>query len=388
MQMLFLFIKSVLRLCRFGQRGQVMKINLVMIVKNEERSLKRCLQAARPLVDEMIVVDTGSTDRTMELAREMGAKVYEFTWIQDFSAARNFALDQSDADWNLVLDADEYLRPVKRKILVESLGRWNKRYGVGKWMGAILQFDAYRDEQEKDSISIHSSLMPRMLPHGVRYRGIIHEQPDSDFPCVQIPLKTDHDGYLLEGKSERNLEYLKKAVEQEAENPYYWYQIAITLRDVGKLEESLPWFRKLWKGGRRDLGYWVDGILRYLYTLTDMDTPEMLAEAKAVIDQAQPTLEKRADFCFVCGIFYTKLVLSDVKRYIEYLPRIEESYLACLRIGEHPEMETVTGTGSFKAAYNLGLWYELSGQPDKARLYYQRSAKAGYGPAKERLKLV
>ena len=399
MQMLFLFIKSVLRLCRFGQRGQVMKINLVMIVKNEERSLKRCLQAARPLVDEMIVVDTGSTDRTMELAREMGAKVYEFTWIQDFSAARNFALDQSDADWNLVLDADEYLRPVKRKILVESLGRWNKRYGAGKWMGAILIFDSYRDGAENEGengteghISVSSALLPRILPNGVRYRGMIHEQPDTEVPCMLLPLKADHDGYLLAGKSERNLAYLEKAVKQEPENSYYWYQMAVTLRGMGQLEDSLPWFRKLYQKdtGEKglDRGYRIDGILRYLYTLMDMDTPEMLAEAKAVIDQAQPTLEKRADFCFVCGIFYTKLVLSDVKRYIEYLPRIEESYLACLRIGEHPEMETVTGTGSFKAAYNLGLWYELSGQPDKARLYYQRSAKAGYGPAKERLKLV
>ncbi len=372
-----------------------MKINLVMIVKNEERSLRQCLRAARPLVDEMIVVDTGSTDRTRELAREAGAKVYEFAWVQDFSAARNFALEQSDADWNLVLDADEYLRPVKRKVMTASLAAGDERYGKGKWMGAILRFDSFRDSSGPKSaepagapVSVSSALLPRVLPRGIRYRGIIHEQPDTEIPCRLIPLQADHDGYLLEGKSKRNLEYLREAVEQEPENPYYWYQMAITLRDVGELEESLPWFRRLFREGQQDVGYWTDGILRYLYTLMDLETAATLAEAKETVDSVRPALGTRADFCFVCGIFYTKLVLSDVQRYIAYLPRIEESYLECLRIGEHPELETVAGTGSFKAAYNLGLWYELSGQPQKARIYYQRSAKEGYGPAKERLRLV
>ena len=83
--------------------------------------------------------------------------------------------------------------------------------------------------------------------------------------------------------------------------------------------------------------------------------------------------------------FYMKLVLSDVQRYIGYLPRIEESYLKCLRLGAKPELEMVAGTGSFKAAYNLAVWYEVSGQTQKARAYYQRAAREGYGPAKERL---
>lgn len=98
-----------------------MKINLVMIVKNEERSLKRCLEAVKPLVDRMIVVDTGSYDRTREIAEKMGAEVYDFVWNNDFSAARNFALEQSDGDWNLVLDADEYVHPCRRRELELSL---------------------------------------------------------------------------------------------------------------------------------------------------------------------------------------------------------------------------------------------------------------------------
>lgn len=369
-----------------------MKINLVMIVKDEERSLKRCLLAARPFVDEMIVVDTGSADNTKKIAEEAGARVYEFAWVKDFSAARNYALAQSDADWNLVLDADEYLRPAGRKRLEEALLRGDKRYGKGGWMGAILRFDSYREAvneagQPEAEISVHSALLPRVLPGNVRYRGMIHEQPDCDFPCVLLPLEADHDGYLIEGKSERNLAYLQEAVRQEPENSYYWYQMAVTLRELKQWEESLIWFRRLWKDGAGAAGnYRVDGILRYLYTLMDLGTAPCLEEAKGVIEEAHAALGGRADFCFLCGLFYMKLVLSDVAAYLAYLPKIEASYLACLAIGEHPETETVAGTGSFKAAYNLGIWYEVSGQIPKAKKYYEQAARDGYKPAKERLR--
>ena len=91
------------------------KIGLVMIVKNEERCLEKCLKAVRNLVDEIYITDTGSTDKTVEIAKKFGAHISHFEWINDFSAARNFSLEQSDCDWNLVLDADEYLIEGKRK---------------------------------------------------------------------------------------------------------------------------------------------------------------------------------------------------------------------------------------------------------------------------------
>ena len=84
------------------------KLALVMIVKNEERSLEKCLKAVRNLVDEIYITDTGSTDKTVEIAKKFGAHISHFDWVNDFSAARNFSLEQSECDWNLVLDADEY----------------------------------------------------------------------------------------------------------------------------------------------------------------------------------------------------------------------------------------------------------------------------------------
>ncbi|HWU96100.1 MAG TPA: glycosyltransferase family 2 protein, partial [Sphingomonas sp.] len=85
------------------------RLALVMIVRDEERCLARCLESARAHVDRMIVVDTGSTDDTVAIAERCGAAVHHFPWCDDFAAARNAALDLSDADWNLVLDADQWI---------------------------------------------------------------------------------------------------------------------------------------------------------------------------------------------------------------------------------------------------------------------------------------
>ncbi|HAC63442.1 MAG TPA: glycosyltransferase [Cyanothece sp. UBA12306] len=82
-----------------------------MIVKNEEENLSECLESVKDVVDEMVVMDTGSTDRTVEIAEEFGAKVPYFEWCNDFSAARNAALDHVTGDWVLILDADERLNP-------------------------------------------------------------------------------------------------------------------------------------------------------------------------------------------------------------------------------------------------------------------------------------
>jgi len=87
-------------------------LSLCMIVKNEEQHLTRCLLSATPAVDEMIVVDTGSTDKTTDIARVFGARVFDFPWTNDFSEARNYSLSKASGDWVLVLDADEVISPL------------------------------------------------------------------------------------------------------------------------------------------------------------------------------------------------------------------------------------------------------------------------------------
>ncbi len=358
-----------------------MNINLVMIVKDEEESLKRCVESVAPLVDGIVIVDTGSSDRTKETAKELGAQVWDYRWTGDFAAARNFSLDHSDGDWNLVLDADETLRPASREVLEQTIDRISGEHGQN-WMGAITRYDAYHDG---DGISVSTLLIPRLLPRGMRYEGIIHEQPDTQAPCISIGLSADHDGYLSQDKGERNLPYLKKAVLEHPEDTYYQYQMAATLRNGRRLEDCLPWFRKFYREVPEEAGYRTEGVLLYLYTLLDLNSRDCLMEAWDVIEKERIIMGDRADFCFICGIFYMKLVLSDTSAYLSYLPEIENSYLKCLRLGEVPELGGVVGTGSFKAAYNLGLWYEVSGQMEKALEYYRMSAEHGFAPAEERL---
>ena len=79
-----------------------------MIVKDEEENIQRALSWGKCIMSEQIVVDTGSTDRTVEIARQLGAKVYHFSWVDDFSAAKNFAISKARYEWIALLDADEY----------------------------------------------------------------------------------------------------------------------------------------------------------------------------------------------------------------------------------------------------------------------------------------
>ncbi|MHC5939376.1 tetratricopeptide repeat protein [Nostoc sp.] len=100
-----------------------MKLSLCMIVKNEAATLPKCLNSVRKVVDEMVVLDTGSIDRTPNIAQQLGAKVYHFKWCNDFSAARNAALKYVTSDWILVLDADETLTPTIVPQLREAIAR-------------------------------------------------------------------------------------------------------------------------------------------------------------------------------------------------------------------------------------------------------------------------
>ena len=97
-------------------------VSLTMIVRDEEKNLPHCLESVRGIFDEIIVVDTGSIDRTAEIARSFGAKVFDFVWVDSFSAARNEALAHATGDFVFWLDADDVVEPGEREKMVELLG--------------------------------------------------------------------------------------------------------------------------------------------------------------------------------------------------------------------------------------------------------------------------
>src|SRR4029077_17309854 len=119
------------RVARRAVPAEGLTLSLCMIVKDEEAMLPRCLTAVAEPVDELIVVDTGSTDRTVEIAESFGARVLHHAWTGDFSAARNVGLDAATGDWLLYLDADEVLAGGDGPLLRELAGRtWREAFYV------------------------------------------------------------------------------------------------------------------------------------------------------------------------------------------------------------------------------------------------------------------
>ena len=139
-----------------------MHLALVLIARNEARGLARCLTSAAPYVDRMLVLDTGSTDDTADIAAACGARVHHFAWQNDFSAARNRALELADADWSLVLDADEWIESGG-----ECLRDWTA--GAPPRLGVVCIHSDF-DTSGPDGPGRNRSWMTRLLPRGT-YRA-------------------------------------------------------------------------------------------------------------------------------------------------------------------------------------------------------------------------
>ncbi|GBG06360.1 glycosyl transferase family 2 [Paenibacillus agaridevorans] len=347
-------------------------LSLVMITKNEEAVLGRCLDSVKSLVKEIVIADTGSKDLTNEVAATYGAKVFECEWNQHFAEARNFAISKASGDWILVLDADEYISNDCAAAISAFINK-------GDAIGRIRRIDKFRS---KDGVSYASSYISRLFPKHVRYQGRIHEQLDSSLPRVTLPVEVQHDGYFETTRSERNIPLLLMEIEADPANPYYHYQIAKEYRGLEKHEaarQHLQTSSSLLT--KREL-YYPNVIVDYLYAM--MATKQMEIGIQ-VINENQQQLNDFPDFHFVRGQFYLDLLLQDTQRYIHLFPEIEKAYLECLRIGESNKYESVMGTGSYSALHNLAVFHEVTGNMNKALDYYEQASHFSYAPSIERL---
>jgi glycosyltransferase involved in cell wall biosynthesis len=188
-------------------------ISLCMIVKNEERFLGQCLKSVRHVVNEMIVVDTGSTDNTMKIAQEHGARVYEHAWKGDFSKARNLSLGYTTGDWILILDADEELAQED----IPHVFRCIRKTDVDAYLFSNINFTP-------DGTCHHRNI--RLFRNGkVHYEGIVHNNPVLDGVAAVAPVRIYHHGYNLSPeemtrKYKRSEALLLKQVKAEPQNTY------------------------------------------------------------------------------------------------------------------------------------------------------------------------
>ena len=208
----------------------------------------------------------------------------------------------------------------------------------------------------------------------------------SGLPIAPLPLVFEHDGYLQGGKGERNLTILLDELEGKPEDSYTLYQVSRTLWLMKEYERADGYFERFYKlVPDRGTGYRTSGVISYLYNLLEVKKYD---EGFQLIEAEKERLDEYADYHFACGTFYTKAIFSNVEKYVAHLPNIEKSYKRCMEIGEVPEHEGVKGNGSFKAAYNLGVWFEVNGKTKEALLYYRMAKNMGYAPAGDRVKAI
>lgn len=204
-----------------------------MIVKNEEHFLGRCLESARDVVDEMVIVDTGSTDRTVEIAERYGARVYDHPWQDSFSEARNFGLQFAQGDWLLQLDADEELEREDVPLIREYVRST-------EYDGYSVVFLNYGPE---NAVYRHRNV--RLFRRGcVHYEGIVHNVPVVSGKVFLSPVRIHHHGYNISSdglmkKFKRSEALLLRQIREEPENGYARANLVRNLRLQRAFKESI-----------------------------------------------------------------------------------------------------------------------------------------------------
>ena len=230
-------------------------VSLCMIVRNEEETLPRAVASVESLVDAMVICDTGSEDGTRAVAAELGARVVDFPWQDDFSAARNAALEHVTTDWVLVLDADEVLQPV-------SSSEFQAMLANPRAAGYEVTVISHRPEGDQEFSLVR---LFRNDPN-VRFRYPIHEQiipALNDFAArhdqrvLGSQLVLRHSGYTAEAraaKRPRNRRLFRQALERHPDEPYLHFQagaedvllLAGEVLPVAGLDEALESLERAW----------------------------------------------------------------------------------------------------------------------------------------------
>lgn len=220
------------------------KISACMMVKNEEELLPQCLKSIKDVVDEIIVVDTGSEDRTVEIAESYGAKVYHHPWENDFSKHRNQSITYATGDWFLIIDADER---VDAEILsVEKIKNHlaTLKNDVDAVMATVV--DHRRDETE--NVRFKSARLFRNNV-GIHYEGIVHNKPVYEGSPVNSDLEIHHYGYDLDqakmdAKFVRTTNLLKQRINEKPDDFEAYFYLANSYGSKKDLEKTIEYTEK------------------------------------------------------------------------------------------------------------------------------------------------
>lgn len=377
-------------------------LSICIICKNEEKNIENCLKSFNNTGYEIIVVDTGSTDNTKEIAREYTSKVYYFEWCDDFSAAKNFAICKASNDIVMVIDSDEYLNKMDVNAL-ESVIK-NNAHRVGRIQRRNV---FHRNGIEQENREWINRIFSKK---NFRYEGRIHEQlvsidRNEKYETYQAPVTILHSGYDLSEderrkKAERNINLLNqelqqlvsrcsdivqntceqltfndslscinnllKVLEQDNESahrlqkdehiPYVLYQLGKGYYMAGDYQNACIYFEcGLYFDLNPKLEYVIDMVETYGYALLNSGQARQALFMENIYDE----FGKTADFKFLMGLIY-----MNNEMYKEAVCEFEKA----TRL---PDGHTV-GTNSYLANYNIGVIYECLGDLERAREYYSK----------------
>ncbi len=344
-------------------------LSLCMIVRDEEQMLPRCLSAVASAVDEIVIVDTGSTDATVEIARSFGAKVIEFPWTGSFSEARNVSFEAATGDWVMYLDADEVLVAEDVEQLRALTGRtWREAF--------YLVETSYTGELGDGGAMVNNALRVFRNRPEYRFRDRLHEQIAHTLPTYipgrveQTPVRVTHYGYLgsvrdAKEKSQRNIELLRKQSAESPKTPFLHFNLGSEYIVVGDFNAAIDELTTA-----RALVAAEGNLTRAEYV------PSLFTRLVTVLRMAGSLLEADTTAAEGLELFpqFTDLVLAQA-RIAQTRGDTDEAvalFHRAIEMGEAPaRYSPMVGSGTFLARLALAELHLELGEPAPARTALQ-----------------
>lgn len=330
-------------------------ISLAMIVRNEEANLEECLQSVMHQVDELVIVDTGSTDQTVRIARTFTTNLYFYEWQGDFSKARNFALSKCTKEWILSLDGDE-----KLDVSQGSIQQLIQDHGEAEAFFLPLLTNISREPERFSVLRLFRNTRDYI------FQGKIHEQIRINKKNIvgfgQGPVIWHKDITFTERnkKRQRNLGLLTAALRNEADNCYLQYYMGVEWLGMGRYEKALPYFQAAVAQIAVEQIMFRGPAVRYL-----IDCLQFLGrrdEALVVCEEECRSNPTYTDVFFAAGA-----ILEEQGQYTKAICYFQKS----IQLGEPPVwFYHSQGTESFLAEYHLAFCYEKIGRPKLAEQHY------------------
>jgi tetratricopeptide (TPR) repeat protein len=343
------------------------RLSLCMIVKSEEEDLPLCLNSVKPAVDEIIIVDTGSTDKTKERAGELGARVFDFPWVDDFSAARNESILRATGDYILWLDADDRVDPPE----VEKLRLLKQNFPWKKNKAYFLTVNS-QSPVEGETHFYQLRIFPNVA--GARFEGRVHEQvfyrlKELGVEFVQTDIMIRHTGYhdeaTIRQKSERNLKIIQDELGRDPHNLIHHYNAARTLGGMGRLAEAIEHMETIVRNEtirEKERQFFMEASILMGKNYADLGR---LDRAEAIFQDLAPQFPDNGLVHFLLGETLYKL-----KNYGGAIEALRQSIRFPIEINMFP-----VNLGKFKyyQLHILGECYRETGQEELAREMLSKS---------------